>query len=392
MLWHRRPARRIFGPQAGRYAAESTSVLAARGEWNGLWTEAADGCGLARTVVVPAGVTVTAPRLGGVLDGDHGRPTRLLVEMLPGQRARDYRERSIVLALALGCGRVSVTERGGRWLALALLPADPLAEPYGLAAEEPAGFVGVDEDGRDVVLPWVSRGHTVIQGQTGGGKSTGVYGLMCPLAAQRDVLVAGVDPSGVLWRPWSDLPGAGWRASGLRDGLRDARRVLSELVDELDRRVELLPDDDDRITPSSACPLLVCVLEELPALYRAADLADRKIGAEVRGCVSRLVSEGRKLAVRLVLVAQRADAAVVDGAVRAQATVRISYAGDADALAMLHPRGVVDPDDHAVAPPGVAVLTSPSTGTIRLRVGDLPFPEYAARVRAAAAARRLDVA
>lgn len=375
------PRRWLAGTRSGAYVAP-TDLLAERHHWSSRWRAAAIGCGLSRAVHVAAGVTDTVPRLTAVTTTTTGAPA-LVVELLPGQLPELYRERTAALALALDAGHVRVLERSGRHLALHLLPADPLTPPFDLAPDEPDGFLGIDEDGHDVELPWALRGHTVVQGQTGSGKSVFTYGALAALAGRRDIQVVGIDPTGLLWRPWAGLPGADRRVSGLADGLTEHRRVLRELCQTMDDRLASLPPTVDTLAPSTDTPLLVVVLEEAAGLYRAADLADRKIGAEVRGLVARLAAEGRKVAVRLLILLQRADTTVLDGAVRAQAVTRLTFAADADALAMLHPRRSVDADAHALARPGIAVLTHPVRGTLRLRAGALDYASYVDRVTAA---------
>lgn len=395
-LWWRRPRRltpagpipasAVRGRRSGAFAVELADLAASRHLWARRWSEATEGTGLAKIVRVPAGTTVSAPRLAAVLDEDDpDEPTRLVVEMRPGQQAQDYRDRSDTLALALDAAVVSVRERGGRWIELLLWRVDPLAAPYRLPDDATPGFLGRAEDGSNVVLPWLERGHMVLQGATGSGKSTAAYALLAGVAGCPDVQVAGVDPSGVLFKPWAGYPGQHLRASGIGDGLNAARSTLAALVDELDYRISLIPDDADKLIPTPAAPLLVVVLEEVPGLYRAADVLDRKIGAEVRGAVGRLIAEGRKAAIRIVLVAQRSDANVVDGSVRAQASLRMSFACDDDALAMLHPRGVIDGTSHQNAAPGIALLSCPQLGHLRLRAPALSYTDYVARVRSRSA-------
>lgn len=385
-LLFRRRRSSLVGRRSGAFAHELADLAASRHTWTRRWSEATEGTGLAKIVRVPAGTTVSAPRLAGVLDEDDPDvPTRLLVEMRPGQQAQDYRDRADVLCLALDAAVVTVRERTGRWIELVLWRVDPLAAPYRLPDDATPGFLGRAEDGTDVVLPWLDRGHLVLQGATGSGKSTAAYALLAGIAGCPDVMVGGVDPSGVIFKAWAGYPGQHLRASGIGDGLKAARAALGSLVDELDHRISLIPDDADKLTPTPAVPLLVCVLEELPGLYRAADVLDRKIGAEVRSAVGRLIAEGRKASIRVVIVAQRADAAVVDGSVRAQASLRISFSCDDDALAMLHPRGVIDGTAHQNAAPGIALLSCPQLGHLRLRAPALTYTDYVARVRSRAA-------
>jgi S-DNA-T family DNA segregation ATPase FtsK/SpoIIIE len=225
--------------------------------------------------------------------------------------------------------------------------------------------------------------HTLVQGSSGFGKSTLTYAQLAPLAGRPDVLVAGLDPSGLVFRPWEGLPGASWRVSGLGGALAEHTRVLAELCAELDRRLELLPPGVDNLMTSPATPLLVVALEELSGFLRTLD-ADRKLAPTVRALLGRLFAEGRKVGIRMLAVIPRADATVLGAGIRDQCQLRVSFAVEPEGFRMAHPStGPIDADEHAGSPPGVAAVTAPGLGTFRMRAGALPYAEYCRRVAAA---------
>lgn len=365
-------------------------VLDARVRWLALWRRAAEGCELATVVHVAAGVTVVAPELGAVLDADQDdRPTRLLVRMREGQLVGDYRAVGEPLALALGCARVRVVERGGRWIELVLLDVDPLAAviPH---QRRPVPVIGHGEDGERIEVDWSARGHTVVQGQTGSGKSVWTYGQLAAAAPDPGVLVCGLDPTGLLWRPFTGSRHAPWQVSGLSEDLDAHVELLGRLVEEMDRRIAEMPADRDAVQTGPALPLLLVVLEEYAGLLRAADLAGKATAGKVRALVGRLLAEGRKAGVRLLLIVQRADAAVVDGLARAQCATRISFSVDSgEAVRMLHP-AAEGTADLLAALPGVALLTMPGRPLCRFRAELLDG--YGAYVAAVQSATRGDVA
>ena len=373
----------LHGRHATRYGREVGPRRATiESEWLSLWRRTAEGCGLARVVHVAAGITVSTPPVGGVRIDRHGRVSSATVQRHPGQRLTDYRALGGQLADALGVARVRFDDLGAdRWMRLHLLDTDPLTTSWAWHACLPAGFVAETEEGRLFSAPWERRPHTVVQGTTGSGKSWWTYAQLAALAPRPDVRVVGLDPTGLLWRPWGDSPGHEWRVSGLGADLLEHRRVLRALCEEMDRRLKLLPEDADALVTDAETPLLAVVLEEYAALVRAAELVDRKVGLEVRGLVGRLFAEGRKVGLRVLVVLQRADATVFDGAIRAQATLRISFASEADGIRMLHPAGAVDPDEHAVAEPGIAIVTAPRVGTMRVRSRRLDYRGYVDAVR-----------
>lgn len=373
----------LTGRRSWSFTHELADIAASRREFRGQWVEAADGCRLARTVKVPAGVTVVAPRLASVFARDDALELR--VEMLPGQAPADYVAVGPELARALGGARLDVRECGGMWLLLRVLWTDPLEQPYQMPPTVPDGFLGIDEAGMDVVVPWHRRAHTLIAGQTGSGKSVFVYGALAGLADRDDVLVTGVDPSRLLWAPWERHPRPDWRVSGLAGDLSEHRVLLRALCDEMDARLKVMPRGVDAIPTNVDMPLVVVMLEEYAGFLRAADTTGtgKSVGNEVRALTARLLSEGRKTGIRVVISVQRADAVVIDGYTRAQASTRITFASEPDGIRMSHPPSAVpDLDGHALAPPGVALCTSPVLGTVRFRAGDMSYGEYVERVEA----------
>ncbi|MGL4173814.1 MAG: hypothetical protein ACRCTR_07060 [Actinomycetota bacterium] len=69
--------------------------------------------------------------------------------------------------------------------------------------------LGRAEDGTDVVVDPCDPWHAAFQGATRSGKSALTYTLLAGVAHHADVLVCGVDPSGVLLAPLGQWPGCG---------------------------------------------------------------------------------------------------------------------------------------------------------------------------------------
>jgi S-DNA-T family DNA segregation ATPase FtsK/SpoIIIE len=131
-----------------------------------------------------------------------------------------------------------------------------------------------------------------------------------------------------------------------------------------------------------ACPVVIVVLEEYPGLLRWIESIDTKLCKRVRGSVARLIAEGRKVGYRVLIITQRADAAVVGAYERGQASHRISYRVDTlDAIKMLHPD--TPPDvvaAHATADPGIGLLTAPGRPLTRFRGPRVDYGGYCAAV------------
>ncbi|MEJ2866108.1 FtsK/SpoIIIE domain-containing protein [Actinomycetospora flava] len=342
------------------------------------WRDACDWAGLAQHIRIPAGQTIVTPELVDVAGYD---PTVITVRLLPGMLVADLAEQALRLANALGGVRLSVAPMGTEYARLLLHQTDPLADPFVVQADEVDGLLGVGEDGRDIAVPWARRVHTLVQGSTGGGKSTLVYGQLSALAGRRDVIVSGIDPSGLVFRPWPAHPD---RLSGLADELAPHIELLRRLCADMDDRLGLLPLGVDNLTPTSEVPLRVVLLEEFSGFLRTVD-ADRKVATVVRPLLGRLFSEGRKVGIRCIAVLPRADAAILGAGIRDQCGLRVSYAVEPEGFRMAHPTATagIAPEDHVTAPPGIAIVTIPGAGTFRIRTGDLGYAEYCRRVAAA---------
>lgn len=265
--------------------------------------------------------------------------------------------------------------------------------------------VGVDKSGRRVVLDVVAPWHFAVQGATRSGKSVFLYVLLGMLARRLDVMVCGCDPSGVLLAPWGSHSGESFRALGTGDLLRHVQ-VSRALVSVMDERIGALIDPArgvfrDKLTEfDETTPLLVAVFEEFPGLVSALETEDKsrkpadRLAPVFRANVRRLIQEGAKVGVRVVLVAQRFDASIIGGAERSNLATRVTFRVDnADAVRMLHP----DVSAELVGRiknfrPGVGLLECPGEESRVFRGDVATYEEYAAHVWKAGAARGARVA
>lgn len=282
---------------------------------------------------------MSTPAVVGCLSGD---PVALIVRLLPGQLPRDIEDQASRLAPAMGAARLRVTPRGEQYVRVDLLAHDPLADVFTLPVVVPATaatpvFIGTADTGLQLRSAWARRPHTIVQGATGSGKSSWTYGQLSDAAACPDVLVCGLDPSGLLWRPFAGTRHADWQVSGLTAELGAHEKLLRRLVDEMDRRTLGLPADADSLTPTVEQPLMIVCFEDYAGLIQSADAADRKLAARVRAMVMRLLAEGRKAAIRVLILVQRAEANVVGAFERSNCALRISFRVDSpESVRLLH--------------------------------------------------------
>ncbi|GAA4753143.1 hypothetical protein [Actinomycetospora chibensis] len=394
---HRRPPGFISRWRARR--AERDQTIAAHRLAQAVTAEFREACTalrLCQYVSVAAGVTVRTPRVGAVHGGP---PMSLSVELMAGQEPADFtsRENGPRLAHSLGGHGLRVEPLAGRWVRVTVLNHDPLRDRFGLPSLAvnsgyEALILGRTEDGITLGHAFTDAGHLAGQGQNGSGKTNLCYGLLSQVAAAPDVLVTGSDITGLLLgRPWDGTVHRPHQVVGTGDVPAHAV-LLEDLVSEMDRRLATIPPRRDKIEATPTTPLMLVVLEEFPGLLRAADALPKPkrgegvpVGDRIRSAVLRLLSEGRKAAFRVLMLAQRFEATAVGGGyARDQFALRISFRVPADSLAMLHgddarPLG----REHANAAAGIAYLSGLGRDCERIRVPYLgEYGEYVDRIQA----------
>ena len=356
--------------------------------------EACTALRLCHYVSVAAGITVRTPRVGAVHGGP---PITLSVELMAGQEPADFtsKENGPRLAHSLGGHGLRVEPLAGRWVRLTVLNHDPLRDGFGLpslavaSGFEPA-ILGRTEDGITLGHAITDAAHIAVQGQNGSGKSAFTYALLSQLAAADDVLITGSDITGlVLGRAWNNTRHGIHQATGT-DDLEEHAALLEDLVGVMDARLADIPPRQDKVTPTSETPTVLVVLEEFPGLLRAADALPRPkrgegipVGDRIRTAVLRLLSEGRKAAVRVLMLAQRFEATAVGGGyARDQFALRLSFRVPADSLEMLHGTDARQLGaEHANAAPGIAYLSGLGRDCERIRVPYLgDYGEYCDRI------------
>lgn len=138
-------------------------------------------------------------------------------------------------------------------------------------------------------------------------------------------------------------------------------------------------------------PLLLVVLEEYPAFLAACAADDtatgRKPAERLRTraelCVQRLLAEGLKAAIVLVVAAQRADADVLGGYRRDQMSTRVVFRLEsAEGWRMVLPYVEGRPVDLA---PGEGYFATPGHPPTRFRADHLPYSRYRDHVEIAMA-------
>lgn len=342
----------------------------------GRWREACARAGLGRTQFTPLGGMAVSglPQVVHVHPStDLGDPAYLLVTLPAGMLLEDLEDRADDLASGLGCWAVRLRMRGIDHVRVDLVDTDPLSAVIGFLPACPAGHLvlGVDEYGQTVSIPLDEMTHIVKQGATRSGKSTSSYSLLAQLAHRArthgDVDVAGIDPTGLLLRPWGAHP-RGWRVCGTDNAPARYTAALASVVAEMDRRIAAMPARHDVVPVGPGCPRIVVVLEEWPAVARLTGHTRNK-PSDVHRLVARVVAEGAKAAIRVVTLVNRAETDFIGAFERDQCETRLSFGcSDANTLKLLHPDITNDTAAlHTTSPKGVALAQLPGRDLVRLR-------------------------
>lgn len=341
---------------------------------------AAAGLGLAEDTQSCAGTPgLRSPQLYHVSLG--ADDVRIFVKMLPGQLLADYEEHSAALAEAMGGVSLTWKQRAHGYIVGTLRTRDPLAGQVPLPTLVPAArvdrvLIGLLDSGRSLTVRLDQIAHMIVQGATRSGKSRFIYGLLSQLAQCSDVRISGSDVTGLLLRPF-----VGSRHDDLALGTRNIAEhavVLERLVARMDDRIARIPDDVDVLPVDEHDPYEVVVLEELPGLIRAAEAVDalhkgdRKyvpLVGRIRSAYGRLMAEGAKVGFRVVIVMQRADASIIGGFERGQATFRITFPVlEPSSVQMLHPSCDTETAAlHATEKAGIALVSGPGVPLARMR-------------------------
>jgi S-DNA-T family DNA segregation ATPase FtsK/SpoIIIE len=252
--------------------------------------------------------------------------------------------------------------------------------------------LGRDDRGEEAAIDLVAASHLLASGASRSGKTNAVMNaISIATSSVPEVQFAGCDVSSLLIHPLRELPGAKFRSAG-GGNFEPHVRAMNALVAELDRRIGILLDREvDKLTEfSSDLPLLICLFDEVPALFALAEADDaatgRKVGERcapaIRRAFRRLTMESAKVGMRIWAVATRADAAILGGAERSNFGTRLTFRVDGpDALRMMHPYAS-DIDAHAF-PPGVGLIETPELGLRKVRFYPTTYAEYVAAARRA---------
>ncbi len=257
---------------------------------------------------------------------DAGRGPAFVIQLLPGQDSADVEAALPKLRGLLRVNLELVERRPGvvelrllhraqaSWPDQAPLSPRQLWRPRSraeglLAAREGILLpLGVDRDGRPIMIDLAKRPHTLLAGTSGAGKSTTLRLILAALQLQQVTLLLG------------DGKGADMReiyAQGIGQNLSvepaSIHRAISFAYDAMARRKEIFKQLVARGLPTTFEPIVLCI-DEFGAfvslgLSAGASKAD-KAGIEAAMVkLNHILAQGRSLGVHVIISAQAVDAA-----------------------------------------------------------------------------------
>lgn len=247
--------------------------------------------------------------------------------------------------------------------------------------------VGETEYQDPVAYDFATPSHIALAGATRSGKSALAYWLLGQLAAMPWVRIVGSDVSSLLLHPFAGDPLVALGQDDLDAHARALEGVEKLMRARLDRLLAERRDKIDEFTV--ACPLVVVVIEEFPSLLELAKTLDAstsprgRLEARLRSVFLRLVTQSAKCGIRVLVIAQRMDASILQGVARANIETRFLLRSDAAGVEMMVP----DLGDRqraflARARPGVGFMTAPCVPPTLFRGVNVSYRAYLAQVRA----------
>lgn len=308
---------------AGRHLRNSRARLLTYGR---PWREVMLGCGLAKRRIARDGeVTQRVARIRRVRVGEFR--DEVLVRLLPGQTPALYANQAEALAEMFGEDilwvRAHSPKRG--WVRLDFQRVDPLAEvidalPIPESCDLERVQVGLLESGES----WTVRvlgSHILLIGASRSGKSSFLAAMvrsMCPAIRDGLVELHGIDPKGGMeLGVFEELCATFVYGTDVKAAIR----LLDELNVRMVKRAEVNRKAHRRVhVPTKAEPLLLIIIDELIALYAA---ADRVTKPKLELGIRRLQVMGAACGVSMIAAGQNPEKKLIDN--RDEFTVRVGF-------------------------------------------------------------------
>ncbi len=270
-------------------------------------------------------------------------PAYTLIELNPtaGTRISKVRKLAEEISLSLLDVRVIAPAPGKRTIGIEIPNDKPQIVGLGTllnssgftesTAELPVA-VGMDVEGRSLVVDLAKMHHLLIGGATGQGKTVFLNALIVSLLAAKEpgeLKLMLIDPKKVEFSRYRPLANSYLLSvEGIGDPVitnyEETIIALNALCAEMDRRYSLLRNSEAQTLAeyndkeSDKLPYIVVVMDEYADLIMTC-------GADFETPIARLAQKARAAGIHVVLSTQRPSKSVVTGVIKANFTARVGF-------------------------------------------------------------------
>ena len=202
--------------------------------------------------------------------------------------------------------------------------------------------LGADIVGKPVFVDLAKMPHLLVAGTTGSGKSVGLNTFVLSLIARKnpnELKLVMIDPKRIEFSTYNNQK---YMLYPVITENSMAIEALKNLVDEMEKRYELLQDNmvknigEYNKKSDEIMPYIVCIIDEFADLMSS--------DKEVAGYVQRLAQKARAAGIHLIMATQRPSVDVVTGVMKANFPSRLAYktASGTDSRTILDAIGAED--------------------------------------------------
>jgi S-DNA-T family DNA segregation ATPase FtsK/SpoIIIE len=259
--------------------------------------------------------------------------TRYEVKLLNGTKLSNVRSISEDLAVALMAGSIRILAPIPGTSLVGIEVANDKLSTIGFKTilTPTEGYripisIGVDTVGVPKIVDLAKMPHLLVAGQTGSGKSVFLNGVILSILyhmtpAECELIL--VDPKRVEMVSYKDIPHL---RCPIVTETEDAIEVFSSLIEEMERRYELMAEASVRSIESYngssfTLPYIVTIVDEMSDLMTS----NKEATKELEAMIVRIAQKARAAGIHLILATQRPVKEVVTGLIKANMPSRIAF-------------------------------------------------------------------
>ena len=264
----------------------------------------------------------------GIVTGCESGPVidRYIFDPELGLKIKSLKNRSEDIARELGVDTLRITQAKSN-IIFEIPKEKPEVISFFNTFQKSAGelplLLGVNTSGNPVYFDLAKAPHLLIAGTTGSGKSCGLNCFLTSLMKNKtpeELQLVLIDPKKI---EFSFYENNCYLRQPVIDDMQEAENVLTDLVNEMEARYDLLADERCRNiaglhAKGVKLPYIVCVIDEFADLMLTA-------GKRIESLLQSLAQKARACGIHLILATQRPSVDVITGVLKANFPTRLSY-------------------------------------------------------------------